>query len=168
MKAKISNDLTKILSEELNPLNILNNFRIEIGVWDTNFDRKDLDKKQVGVSNAQLMYIHEFGSKARNIPKRPILEKTIEWGYKRLDEYYFNRLVEGIINEGWTEYEITNCLKQLAAEMEAYCKEKTQKNEFDLTPLKPSTIKGRIKHSDVPLYDTGQLVKSIRCQVVKI
>lgn len=172
---KNEKELVDFIFHQTNELQILNNYSIEIGVWDTSFNREKEDKEgklfkpqvKVGVSNAQIMYIHEYGSKIKNLVPRPILEKTINWGQEQFEKYYLDKIVDGILNQGWTENDIENELKILAQEMESYCKEKTQHNEMDLAPLKPSTIANRRQHSDVPLYDTGQLVKSIRCQLTK-
>lgn len=176
MKSNLIKDLDKYALEVLSPLNILKKFRIEIGVWDTSFNREILDEdgnkstpeSQEGISNAQLMYIHEFGGIHDRPPKRPILELTINHGYELLRDEYWDKLVNGILNENWSEYEIKNCLRMLASEMEGYCREAVMHNEMGLRKLAESTIAKRRNHSDVPLWDTGQLVKSVRCRVVKI
>ena len=170
-----SEDVKRMIAEELSPLKVIEKFRIEIGVWDTSSDRKiwNEDKSEQvepkgeykGVSNAQIMYFHEFGT--LTVKARPILQKTIDWGYKELYEYYMPLMIDGILNKGWGEREVEFQLGRLARRMEDHCKEMTQKDEFGLERLSPKTIARRPKHSDVPLWDTGQLVQSIKCRVSK-
>ena len=69
-------------SKEL--LGSLNSYRIIVGVVQSDSMREGaftdiITKVQIGVTNAELMFIHENGSPLRNLPKRPVLQYTIEW-----------------------------------------------------------------------------------------
>ena len=67
------NSLTKSLS-------VLSDYRFEIGVFTSKSKRKVL----VGVTNAELMFIHENGSPLRNIPSRPVLQMTLQYASANL------------------------------------------------------------------------------------
>ena len=50
---------------------------IELGVMSDKTHRKE--KVQLGITNAELMYIHENGSPLHHIPRRPVLDLTLKW-----------------------------------------------------------------------------------------
>ena len=71
-----------IADEFAEKLNSLPSYEIEIGVISADTNRKE--KVRVGVTNAELMFIHENGSPLQHIPARPVLQMTIDYTNKNL------------------------------------------------------------------------------------
>ena len=80
-------------------LNEINNYRLEIGIFSTKSKRKI----QVGVTNAELMFVHENGSPLRNIPARPVLQMTLDYANQNLVSKTVDKCIEfaldGKLNE---------------------------------------------------------------------
>ena len=134
----------------------LNNYSFKLGIISDNSNRKKND-----ISNADLLIIHEFGSPARNIPSRPILRTTIERSTEILNET-IEKSIQLII-EGESFEKIEKTLKQSALKIENLARNIVYDRNHSFIPNSPKTI--RSKKSDLPLFDTGQLVKSIKCFV---
>lgn len=151
-------------------LKSLPNYQISIGVFSGDKTRKEIvDEYKLGIStsggitNAELMFIHENGSPLKHIPARPVLDLTITYANKNL--------VQKSIVKGATQYILTGNIKDLEDElerlcirMESYARRVIRRSNL-LAPNAPSTIKR--KGSDRPLLDTGQLANSIRCKLIK-
>ena len=112
------------------------------------------------ITNAQIMFIMENGSLPNHIPPRPVLQKTIDYAKRHL--------VNDAVSEGVQRYLLThnikdfeNALEKMCIRMENYAKKGIRRKELDLAPNSPYTIK--LKGSDIPLLDTGQLANSIKC-----
>lgn len=143
---------------------ILPNYVIEIGVLSTETKRKEVVK--VGLTNAELMFIHENGSALRHIPARPVLKMTFDWA-KSSD------LIPKTIANCIGAYIATNSLDAVDKEMNKFClklqnyaRQIIYKNDGRLAPNAPSTIAR--KGDNHPLFDTGQLARSITCRAVRI
>lgn len=150
----ISSDIQKSLQQ-------LSKFRLELGV----FTSKSKRKVQVGVTNAELMYIHENGSPLRNIPSRPVLDMTLRYANKNLLPTTIDKCIEICINTGGNESLIEQELNKLAIRIENYARKLIYSNDGRLAPNARSTIARKgVNH---PLFDTGQLARSITCRVVK-
>ena len=134
-------------------------YLLEVGVIS---DKKR--KKDNGVTNAELMFIHENGSPMRNIPKRPVLSISIDYiermGVlnksldKAIDVYFKSNKIE----------EFEKQLKILALKTENVAREIIYQNQGILASNSPSTI--RKKGDNHPLFDTGQLARSITGRIV--
>ena len=142
----------------------LNKFKLELGVVGENNRRK---KKGSSITNVELMMIHEWGSPIRKIPSRSILQYTLnncnelvnDTIDKIIDVYFkYSR-----VNE--REEKAKSLLDKLALQIESKARKVIYKREGSFLPLKKATIKA--KGSDLPLLDTGQLVRSITCKVVE-
>lgn len=142
-------------------LNTLNDYRLELGV----FTGKTQRKIQVGVTNAELMFLHENGSPLRNIPSRPVIQMTINHAYQTFIPQTVDECIDLILNGG-TEVEIKQTLEKLAIRIENYARQIIYSNDGRLEPNAPSTIAK--KGDNHPLFDTGQLARSITCRVVKV
>lgn len=136
----------------------------EIGVIEENTGRKE--KVQLGVTNAQLMFLHENGSPLNHIPARPVLKMAIEWAAK-------NKILYEGISKAASMYIITGKVEDMDKEMEKialriqnYARKIIYSNDGRLTPNAPSTIKK--KGDNHPLFDTGQLARSITCRAIRI
>lgn len=135
---------------------------IEIGVLADGSVRK----VKVGVNNAELMFIHENGSPLHNIPARPVLQMTIEWANK-------SKLIENTLDKCIKLFAYKHDVKQIDAEMDKLCiklqnyaRKIIYANDGRLAPNSPSVAKR--KKGNHPLFDTGQLARSITCRAVRI
>ena len=119
-------------------------------------------RKSGGLSNAQLMYIHENGSPANNIPARPVLQMGIadEEASGRIQDYLgegSRRALKGDIagaQQAWEKAGMVGVNSVLG-----------KFTDGSLAPNAPATIAR--KGSDTPLIDTGALRQSITYVVRK-
>lgn len=135
---------------------------IEIGVFSTNTRRKETVK--VGITNAELMFIHENGSPLRNIPARPVLQMTLDYANSFLLPKTVDKCMK-LYLESFDETLIEKELNKLCIRMETYARNIIYSNDGRLAPNSPRTI--RQKGDNHPLFDTGQLARSITCKLVK-
>lgn len=137
---------------------------IEIGVVDQRTNRKETAK--VGITNADLMFIHENGSPTRSIPSRPVLQMTIDWARVNLINEtltkFYKVLIESSFNYPLAEKEF----EKMCMRMQTYARKIIYSNDGRLTPNAPSTIAR--KGDNHPLFDTGQLARSITCILRKL
>ena len=157
--------------------NIFEKFReiptyyIEIGVFSEDGERqKDADKKtkdviRLGVNNAELMYIHENGSPINRIPARPVLQMTINHTKKEWLENAIMRAINAYVRSGFNLKEYEKELERLCMKMEKYARDIIYLNDGRLAPNAPSVAKR--KKGNHPLFDTGQLARSISCRLIK-
>ena len=132
------------------------------------FRKKEEDEDE-GVTNAQLLYIHENGSYIKKpiIPKRPVLAMTIKHAKK---EWVNNTIKKAIIEYVKSGYDIRayeNELKKLCMKMENYARDIIYLNDGRLVANSPSTIRGKKDIGNHPLFRTSQLAKSISCRLIK-
>lgn len=152
-----------MFEKEKKILESLNNYYIEIGVISEKTGRED-DKISVGITNAELMQIHENGSPSRNIPARPILDITIRWAEKNLMPKTLNKIIDGIIYQGWSSSDVEKELNKMCVRMQNYAYESIYNNTGILAP-NSQKVAAR-KKGNHPLFDTGQLARSITCRLV--
>lgn len=136
-------------------------YQIQIGVFSTKTKRKTT--YNVGITNAELMFIHENGSPLHHLPARPVLKMTIQYGNTLLAKTMTNAL------KAFTETGIKGLeqeLNKLCIRMENYAREIIYTNDGRLEPNAPSVA--RRKKGNHPLFDTGQLARSITCKLVQI
>lgn len=157
--------------------NIFEKFReiptyyIEIGVFSEDGERqKDADKKtkdviRLGINNAELMYIHENGSPINRIPARPVLQMTINQAKKEWLENAIMRAINAYVRSGFNIKEYEKELERLCMKMEKYARDIIYLNDGRLAPNAPSVAKR--KNGNHPLFDTGQLARSISCRLIK-
>ena len=156
-----------MLENETKILEILNNYRIEIGVFSSDKERTEEEEKvSLGITNAELMYIHENGSPVRNIPPRPVLEMTINYCRDNLLDKTIDKIINNVLNNNWKEKEIESELNKLCVRLQNYARDIIYLNDGRLAPNSPAVAKA--KKGNHPLFDTGQLARSITCQLVKI
>ena len=149
------------LNKWASQFNVISKFRLEIGV----FTGKSHRKVQVGITNAELMFIHENGSPLRNIPARPVLQMTLDYANKNLVEPAVDKCVKIILDNGPDETLVERELNKLAIKLENYARKIIYSNDGRLAPNAPSVAKA--KGGNHPLFNTGQLARSITCRVVK-
>lgn len=113
-------------------------------------------RKNKGVTNAQLAYIHSNGSPLNKIPPRPFLEPAIEADRDKLATQQgrvIKAALDGQASIAVQEMEKTGLIGQTAAKMWFV----DPRNHW--APNAPITIQR--KGSDRPLIDTGQLRNAI-------
>ena len=160
---ELENVVLKQLQTPTKIIEQLNNYAIEIGVITKNSKRKETIS--VGLTNAELMYIHENGSPSRNIPRRPVLEMTINWCRKELINKTLDKIVDNVYFNNWTLSQAEEELNRMCVRMENYCRQIIYSNDGRLAPNSPAVA--RRKKGNHPLFDTGQLARSITCRIVK-
>lgn len=140
-------------------------YLIQIGVFTVNSKRKTSRKQvvNVGITNAELMFIHENGSPLRKIPARPVLRMTIDWANTQIQKV-MQKAAQAYLQHG--EQACETELKKFCLRMENYARDIIYKNDGRLAPNAPSVAKA--KGGNHPLFNTGQLARSITCQLVKV
>ncbi len=121
-------------------------------------------KEKNGVTNAELMFIHENGSPLNNIPKRPVLDMTIKYTDENLLEKIIDKSIYAYA-ENFDEKDYATSLKKDVIRIERVARKIIYSNMGILEPNAPSTV--RRKGENHPLFDTGQLARSITCVVSK-
>lgn len=157
-------NIIKRLETEKHLLSSLSNYIILIGVVSANTKRKT-KLASVGLTNAELMFIHENGSPFKHIPARPVLEMTIKWAVEEEFDKTLDACVEGILS-GWSQNDVETELNKLCLRMERYARHIIYDNDGRLAPNSP--VVAARKKQNHPLFDTGQLARSITCTLSKV
>lgn len=153
----------KTLKTLIGAFDSLPEYNIEIGVFSGDAMRKETIR--VGITNAELMFIHENGSPLHHIPARPVLKMTIEWANKELLKPTINRAIKAFLDSHFNQDELEKELNKMCIRMENYARDLIYSNDGRLAPNAPSTIAA--KGFNHPLFKTSQLARSITCQLVK-
>lgn len=152
-----------MFAQEIKILKMLKNYYIEIGVVSEDSRR---DKQiSLGLTNAELMQIHENGSPTRNIPSRPVLDMTIKYAREKLMQKTIDKIIDGVLSENWKISDIEKELNKLCVRMQNYAQSIIYDNNGQLKPNSPKVAAK--KKGNHPLFNTGQLARSITCQLVK-
>lgn len=139
-------------------------YLIELGVPSNKTSRKE--KVQLGVTNAELMFIHENGSPLQNIPARPVLELTLKWvNESGLVHETLNKAVDAYLKE-YNEEAVDKIMDRMCIKIQSYARKIIYDNDGRLVPNAPSTIAK--KGDNHPLFDTGQLARSITCRAIRL
>lgn len=154
-----------IVSEEIRKMIAnLPSYQIQIGVFSQNSKRKTKRHVvNVGLTNAELMFIHENGSPLHHLPARPVLKMTIDYGNTLLDDV-MQKALQAYFDDG--EQAMETELKKFCLRLENYARDIIYLNDGRLAPNAPRTVAR--KGDNHPLFDTGQLARSITCKLVKI
>lgn len=153
------------LEDTLQQLNSIPSYYIEVGVITTHSGRKHSVTATVGITNAELMFIHEFGSPLNNIPARPVLQMTLQWARQNLFNKSLSKALESYINNGCDLQKFEEELEKMCLKIERYARKLIYSNDGRLAPNAPSTVAA--KGFNHPLFQTGQLARSITCRLVK-
>ena len=113
--------------------------------------------RPLGITMAELGYVHEKGSPAKRIPSRPFMYKTRERVQGKYAQY-MGHLYQQVVHGKLTPDE---ALKKVGARYEGDMKKSFTVEYF--VPDKPATVAQ--KHSSRPLIDTGALRQSITSKV---
>lgn len=157
------------------------NYVIKIGVFSGDADRTE--SVTVGVTNAELMFIHENGSPVRHLHGYKVLEKTIDYANKNLLKKAMTDSIIGYLKTG-SYSSLEEPLKKMCMRMENYARDliidnevlqKEHPNSYSTARrkwLKEPGNKGKdypgLPAGSHPLFDTGQLARSITCQLERV
>lgn len=167
MNDKLNNLSDDILNSIKQDVEVLNNIEyvIELGVFSSNTNRKD-EVISIGITNAELMFIHENGSPIRNIPDRPVLQMTLDWAINNIIPETLSKCSDGLLQNQWTIDMVELELNKMAIRIQQYARDIIYSNDGRLTANSPSVA--RRKKGNHPLFDTGQLARSIRCKIIRV
>lgn len=159
------------LAEENALIKRINEHKFYLGVIDgvSKTDRKSKSKKKDILNNANLLAILSHDSLKRTSkgvpyrPARPILDIAVKKFIKdkTIDKIY-NGAIDGIFEGGWTWDDIELYMNRWAERLASMTRKMIYDNNGILAPNAPRTIKAK-KGADHPLFDTGQLARSIVC-----
>lgn len=125
------------------------------------------DEPGVGITNAELLFIHTNGSPVNNIPARPVIEPAIENDSERISKMLsnaFDALCEG--NKETCE----RIMQQVGIRAQKVSREWFTNPANGWPPNSPGVIAAKLKKgstSPKPLIDTDELRKSITYVIVK-
>lgn len=169
-----------MFEKEEKTLQLLSQYHIEIGVISDNTDRKNDGIISIGITNAELMFIHENGSPTRNIPSRPVLQMTIDYAKSGPLDEELNFIIKNVIENDWEEKDIVNELNKFCLRLQEYAQDLIYSNDGRLIANAPRTAyekwkkekhskndKWQYPEGNHPLFDTGQLARSITCRIYK-
>lgn len=137
-------------------------YAVEIGVFEDKTNRK---RKNKGVTNSRLLFIHEFGSAKQKIPARPVLRYTIEWAKPQVNVALL-RAVRAYIKSGFQLSEYEKELERFCVRIQSHARKMIYANDGTFVANAPRTIAK--KGDNHPLFDTGQMARSITCRLVKL
>ena len=143
-------------------LKFLKDNPVYVGIPEDTDERKEEgNKEKVGITNADLLYIHTNGSNVNNIPARPVIEPALKDGRditnKQLGLAAKNAL-EGKEEEAYRHLSIAGTYGQ------KMCRDWFKNPKNNWPPNSPGVIAKKIKKGSTnprPLIDTGELLKSI-------
>lgn len=153
-------DFGKFLDDAIKAGGLIDTYVLEIGV---NYGVKDR-KKSKGVTNADLMAIHEYGAPKAGIPPRPVLQMTVDWTDKTILAEIAEKAIMSFFTTG-SEIEMIRTLEKQALRVQSHARQIIYNNDGALVANKPAVAKR--KGGNHPLFDTGQLARSITCKVDK-
>ena len=162
MKDNLEQELNE-LEEKIKLLNSLSSYEIEIGI--VAGESKERQFASIGLTNAEIMFIHENGSPARNIPERPVLQMTLTDAANSILPTFVDKVQNGVMNENWNQQKLELELGKFCMKLQNYARDIIYSNDGRLKANSQSVAKR--KKGNHPLFDTGQLARSIICRYVK-
>lgn len=148
--------------ELVKALKTLTENRVMVGVPSTNTDRKENEP----INNAQIMAIHEYGAPEANIPARPVVLPTVRGAKENIT----NALSKaGKMALGGKPDEVLKVYNALGITVQN--KMRARIRAVIPPPLAESTLaarRARGRTGTKPLWDTGQLLKSLTYVIRKI
>lgn len=164
--------------ELLDKLDSLPTYNLELGVFTDTSARKG--SRVSGVTNAELMFIHENGSPLRHVPARPVLRKTLIHVRRNWLDKETDKLFKIFVKTDGNQDDIEKELEKFCIRIQNHARNIIYDNNGELMENAPSVMKAKWKkekHSkgatwtypegNHPLFDTGQLARSIVCRLTK-
>ena len=135
------------------------NYSARVGILGDSNQREDGE-----FGNADLGFIHEFGSITKNIPARSFLRFPIQFKTKEIVKKIM--ILKSSIAKAMAEGNLKRFFEVLGLQAEVAIQEAFETRGFGQWKANdPKTIKR--KGSDSPLIDTGELRRAITSEVVK-
>ncbi len=144
--------------------NFKKKYQAQVGVIGKTAARND----NSGLTNADVLLIHEYGSITRNIPRRSVFESlNIE------EKQLINNVKKIIASDIKNDKDIYETYFKIALVMLEICKEAFYNEGYGTwSPLNPKTIENKLKgNSDAQIFtlvDTGALLNAFTFRVKKI
>lgn len=169
----MANFSLKVISDEIAKkiigMKFLKNNPVYVGIPEDTTEREEdnkintevSDQKKVGVTNADLLFIHTNGSSVNNIPARPWIEPAIAEDKDKICKHLKNAVNNAI--DGKNDQAIKD-LAKAGMQAQNSCRAWPDNSKNNWEPLSAATVRERIKKGStnpVPLVDTGELRKSI-------
>lgn len=156
--------LEELVDDFKKAVDSLGQYAIEVGVFTAQEGRKETVK--LGVTNSELMFIHENGSPLQHIPSRPVLQMTIDYTNENLLNRAIDKALTAYFESNFNRKIWEDELNKLCMRMQTYARKIIYSNDGRLAPNSPRTIAA--KGDNHPLFDTGQLAHSITCKLVRL
>lgn len=154
MSMKITTDK---VAEVLAAIQDLASKEVLVGIPATKAERKEGDEEPI--NNAQLGYIHEFGSPKANIPARPFLNPGIARAQESINGH-LRKAAKAAMDADSEKVDLELNATGLIAQAGA----RNEINSGDFEALAKSTLAARRRRGrtgEKPLIDTGQLRNAI-------
>lgn len=143
-------------------LKFLKNNPVYVGISEDTTERKEEDdEEKVGVTNADLLFIHTKGSPVNNIPARPVIEPAIENARDKITNQMkaaAKAVLEVNEEKAFKHLSLAGTYAQKAS------RSWFKNPENNWPPNSPAVIaikKRKGSTNPRPLIDTGELIKSI-------
>lgn len=146
-------------------------YTIEIGIISGDSEERDPseDIKKHGSpsphTNAELLYLNCNGSGPNHIPKRDVLQYTIDDWNNKIKQRVLKDLSKKILDPDRDEKKADEYMDKVAEMLGGHCRDLIQDRDKRITPNSKKTIE--LKGSDTPLIDTGQMRRAIVGRVKK-
>lgn len=150
---------TQAIKRLIDGFNFVRSMEVVVGIT----DETDVTREN-GITNSQLLYLHEQGVPSKNIPPRPVLKPALE---KDGAKKKMRKLIRDGMKEAMIHGDLTKA-RQCYEKAGMVGRDATKKYITDgnnLAPNAPSTIKK--KGSSLPLVDTSSMLNSITYAVRK-
>ena len=144
--------------------NFKKKYQAQVGVIGKTTARND----NSGLTNADILLVHEYGSLTKNIPRRSVFE-SLNIEQKQL----INNIKKIIASDIRNKKDIYDTYFKIALVMLDICKEAFYTEGYSTwAPLKPKTIENKLKGDGeaqiFTLVDTGALLNAFTFRVKKI
>lgn len=164
---KVTHDFTKQVMASLSAIAREQTTEVLVGIPGSGVDRKDGKK----IANAELGYIHEFGSTVKNIPPRPFLVPGVDSQQEEISVELQNGLVKAI---GGNHSQLATSFKRAGTIGRDAVKSFIKAGNFE--PLSDVTLRRRlakrrkkskkitleqVRASTTPLIDTAEMLNSV-------
>lgn len=156
------------LIDQINQLNILNQYYIIFGILDEDKYREieiNILNPDDTVSSAvmeicDVMYLTENGTAI--LPGKHILERIVFEIEYRIN-YIINEIIDGVFNNNWQENEIDSKMKELEVHLQHYIRNQFR-GEIETNGI--NALLG-IKDDKKYIYNFNILEQYIKCKVIK-
>lgn len=129
--------------------------------------QKKTKREKEAITNAELLFIHTFGSPINNVPARPVIEPAIKDDRERLSKML---KASALLYMQGKETEAMDQLKLTGMRCQNVCRAWFTNTKNNWPPNSPAVASEKRRKGSTdprPLIDTGELRKSITYVIVK-